>query len=183
MYSDISEHWARAAIEKWSENGVLTGSKGVFRPDDGLTLAELSTVMTRIIQLPEAAENIYEDLNGEAWYADAVLRCVADGIITAEDGKLYPTEPVTRERAFCMFARAFGIEPDTDVSVLDGYNDRKNITPGAEGYLAALLRIGVLRGESAVQLFPQEEMTRAQVVMVIDRLNALGYVSDSAEGG
>ena len=32
-YSDVpSWHWARAAIEKWSEYGVINGSSGKFFP-------------------------------------------------------------------------------------------------------------------------------------------------------
>ena len=73
LYGDTRGHWAEAKIEKWSGYGVITGSEGAFRPADGVTRAEMCTIISRVAELPDAAEDIYSDVEGE-WYADVMLR-------------------------------------------------------------------------------------------------------------
>ena len=159
---------------------MLTGSEGEFRPDDGLTLAELATVITRVIPLTERAENTFTDVEVGSWYEDAILKCVAAGIIGSDVQELYPREPLSRADAFVMLSRAFGIEPEPELSGLNGYNDAKRIPDEAKPYFARLLELGIIEGTSPVQLDPMENITRAEAVAVLDRLDELGYIT--AEG-
>lgn len=177
-YSDISGHWAASAIEKWSERGVLTGAYGEFRPDDGITTAELATVLTRVLPLKAMAKNTFSDVDSNEWYAEAILKCVDAGIISAQSGSAIGVgEAVSRESAYEMFARAFSVEPAEDASPLESYNDFKNISPSALPVFAAFLQKGLVEPQSANQLYPEGAITRAEVVSLLDRLEAAGYLS------
>lgn len=177
MYSDIAGHWAVTQIEKWSRMGVISGGEGKFRPDDGLTLAEFATILTRVMPLEGAAKNTFTDVSDDDWYAEAVLKCVAAGIIDVE-GKteLEPKQPLTRTQAFMMLARAFDIAPVYDDQLLKGYNDAKRLTEEEKPYFEAMLELDLISGGNAVQLYPQDDITRAEVVDALDRLQNAGYI-------
>jgi hypothetical protein len=176
-YSDISGHPEAAAIEKWSERGVLTGAYGEFRPDDGMTTAELATVMTRVLPLRTMAKNTFSDVDSNEWYAEAVLKCVDAGIIEAAPGSaIGVADPVSRETAYMMFSRAFGVEGDGDTAFLEEYNDYKNISGDALPVFAAFLKKGLISPRSANQLYPADPISRAEVVSLLDKLELNGYL-------
>ena len=176
-FSDIAGHWAAEEIEKWSGRGIISGREGKFRPDESLSLAELATVYTRIITLDTLAENTFEDISEEDWFTEPVLKCVDAGIIDAE-GKteLGPREPVTRAEAFMMLVRAFDIQPAEGDTLLRAYNDAKRLTPEQKPYFEALLSLGLISGGSEVQLYPSDAISRAEVVDMLERLQAGGYI-------
>ena len=178
-YTDIKGHWAYDDIVRWSERGVLSGGEGRFRPDDGISLAELATVICRVVPLEEKAENTFSDVEPGAWFEDAVLKCVSAGIIGGECAELHPREALTRADALIMLARAAGISPDADWSrdSLRGYNDARRITDAQAPWFCTLLRLGIIEGTTPVQLDPCEKMTRAGAAAVLSRLEALGCIS------
>lgn len=176
-FSDIAGHWAAQEIEKWSGRGVINGSEGRFRPDDSLSLAELATIYTRILPLEAQAENTFEDVAAEDWYAGPVLKCAAAGIIDGE-GKteLGAREPVTRREAFMMLVRAFDIQPAGEEALLGGYNDAKRLSAEERPYFEALLALGLISGGNEVQLYPDDPISRAEVVDMLERLEKGGYI-------
>lgn len=177
-FLDIAGHWADEEIEKWSSRGVINGSGGKFRPDESLSLAELAVIYTRILPLDGAAENTFEDVPDGEWFTEPVLQCVSAGIIDGEGkDRLDPWEPVKRGEAFMMLARAFGIEP-LEADELPGiYNDAKRLTPEQKPYFEALLSLGLISGSSGVQLYPDEPISRAEVVDMLERLERGGYIA------
>ncbi len=178
-FSDIAGHWAAEEIEKWSARGVINGSEGKFRPDGSLSLAELAVIYTRVLPLGEAepAENTFEDLPEGAWYTEAILRCVGAGIIDAGGrSELGPGEAMTRAETFMTLARAFGIQPAGGEALLGAYNDAKRLTPEQRPYFEAMLSLGLISGGSEVQLYPGDEISRAEVVDMLERLERGGYI-------
>ena len=63
VFSDVQDHWADEAIEKWSDLGIIQGSDGFFRPDDPITRGEMAVIIDRIMQFTKAAENTFIDLD------------------------------------------------------------------------------------------------------------------------
>lgn len=176
-FSDIAGHWAAQEIEKWSARGVINGSEGKFRPDEGMTLAELATVYTRVLPLGEPAENTFADLNGDEWFADPILRCVGAGIIDAGGGsEIGPGRTLTRAEAFVTAARAFGLPPAEGEARLGGYNDARRLAPEHRPYLEALLAHGLVSGGNGVQLYPGEAFTRADAVDLLERAERAGFI-------
>ncbi|MCM1150249.1 MAG: S-layer homology domain-containing protein [Butyricicoccus sp.] len=176
-FSDIAGHWAAEEIEKWSARGVINGSEGKFRPDESLSLAELAVIYTRIMPLGEAAENNFEDLPGDAWYTEAILRCVGAGIVDAGGkSEIGPGEAMTRAETFMTLVRAFDIKPAGGEALLGAYNDAKRLTPEQRPYFEALLELGLISGGSEVQLYPGDGISRAEVVDMLERLERAGLI-------
>lgn len=168
-YGDTAGHWAEASIERWSGYGIIQGSNGKFDPDGQLTCAQLATILARLLKLPVAKDAGFIDNPADAWYYDAINRCAAAGILKGNgDGTVTPNASITRERAMVMLARALGIEPLSRPD-LSRYADAAHVSPYAQGYLAALIEAGIVGGVTADRLAPQDNITRAATVTILDR--------------
>lgn len=178
IYGDTAGHWAEASIERWSGYGIIQGSNGKFDPDGQLTCAQLATILARLLKLPAAKDAGFIDNPADAWYYDAINRCAAAGILKGNgDGTVTPNASITRERAMVMLGRALGIEPIENPD-LTQFTDGAQVASYARGMLAALIRAGIVGGVTADQLAPQNNITRAATVTILDR--AIGTYADKA---
>lgn len=177
-YGDTAGHWAEASIERWSGYGIIQGSNGKFDPDGQLTCAQLATILARLLKLPAAKDAGFIDNPADAWYYDAINRCAAAGILKGNgDGTVTPNASITRERAMVMLGRALGIEPIENPN-LTQFTDGAQVASYARGMLAALIRAGIVGGVTADRLAPQDNITRAATVTILDR--AISTYADEA---
>ena len=177
-YGDTAGHWAESSIERWSAYGIIQGSNGLFDPNGQLTCAQLATILAKLLKLPAAKDAGFTDNTADAWYYDAINRCAAAGILNGNgDGTVTPEAPITRERAMVMLARALGIEPIRKPD-LTKYTDAAQVSAYAQGYVAALIEAGIVGGVTADELAPQNNITRAATVTILDR--AIGTYADKA---
>ena len=175
-YGDTAGHWAESSIERWSAYGIIQGSNGQFDPNGQLTCAQLATILAKLLKLPTAKDAGFTDNTADAWYYDAINRCAAAGILNGNgDGTVTPEAPITRERAMVMLARALGIEPIRKPD-LTKYTDAAQVSAYAQGYVAALIEAGIVGGVTADELAPQDNITRASTVTILDR--AIGVYAD-----
>ena len=177
-YGDTAGHWAESSIERWSAYGIIQGSNGLFDPNGQLTCAQLATILAKLLKLPAAKDAGFTDNTADAWYYDAINRCAAAGILNGNgDGTVTPEAPITRERAMVMLARALGIEPIRKPD-LTKYTDAAQVSAYARGYVAALIEAGIVGGVTADELAPQNNITRAATVTILDR--AISTYADKA---
>ena len=177
-YGDTAGHWAESSIERWSGHGIIQGSNGLFDPNGQLTCAQLATILAKLLKLPAAKDAGFTDNTADAWYYDAINRCAAAGILNGNgDGTVTPEAPISRERAMVMLARALGIEPIRKPD-LTKYTDAAQVSAYAQGYVAALIEAGIVGGVTADELAPQDNITRAATVTILDR--AISTYADKA---
>ena len=177
-YDDIAGHWAEASIERWSGHGIIQGNNGKFNPNGQLTCAHFAAILARLLKLPAAKDAGFSDNTPDAWHYDAINRCAAAGILKGNlNGTVTPNAPITRERAMVMLGRALGIEPIENPD-LTQFADGAQVASYARGMLAALIKAGVVGGVTADQLAPQNNITRAATVTILDR--AIGTYADKA---
>lgn len=168
-YSDTKGHWAESSIERWSDYKIVQGSDGQFNPDDELNCAQLATILANLLKLPAAKDAGFTDNAADAWYYDAINRCVAAGIIKGNgDGTVSPMAPIARERAMVMLGRALGVEPIANPD-LSKYQDSTKVAPYAQGMVAAMIKAGIISGVGDNQLAPKDEINRASAVTILDR--------------
>ena len=168
-YGDTAGHWAESSIERWSGHGIVQGSNGEFDPNGQLTCAQLATILANLLKLPAAKDAGFTDNAADAWYYDAINRCVAAGIIKGNgDGTVSPMAPIARERAMVMLGRALGVEPIANPD-LSKYQDSAKVAPYAQGMIAAMIEAGIISGVGGNQLAPTDEINRASAVTILDR--------------
>ena len=164
-FEDVEFHWAKNAIEIWAEHGVIQGFEGMFRPDETITRAEMAVMIDKIMNYQEAAENTFSDLP-QTWYTDSVLKLVKHGVLVGYDNQMRPEDPVTREEALVILARALQMKTNQNQTI--SFIDAENVSDWAAGAVQAMAERGFVVGFEDGTFRPQESMTRASSVTVVN---------------
>ena len=96
------------------------------------------------------------------------------------DGLLHPNDPITREEAFTVLARAFALA-DGSSSALSAFSDSASVSSWAKGSVAALVENGYVDGANG-RLNPKNNITRAEFAKVITGM-AASYVGSETVSG
>lgn len=107
-FNDVEGHLDQEKIETWKSNGVIMGYRGEFRPDDFITVAELSSLLNRVVGYTKIKEEKISDIQEDAWYYKDVMGLYSSGVILAENGRLEPQKYVSKSVASAIFGRIFG---------------------------------------------------------------------------
>ena len=165
-YSDISGHWAKAAIERWSSRGVLLGSNGKFRPNDTVTRAELSVILNRLLKYPTGDYPIFLDLTGDEWFYDDMTALARQGILENSVSIAKGYVQLDRAEAIRMIALSFGIDITMDFDGPGAFTDVK----GLYRYAVAMRNYGFIDGFPDGSFQPARNITRAEVVTILDNM-------------
>ncbi len=67
--------WAKDAIEKFSEEGIIEGKGGgLFAPNDAVTRAEFAKMLALTFDLsPSEEASAYQDVAGDYWAAPYIM--------------------------------------------------------------------------------------------------------------
>ena len=178
MPADAQKSWASSSIERWIDAGLVQGdNNGNFNPSSNLTRGELATIFVNMFGLTEKASNNYADLKGSEWYADAVLKCTAAGIMNGDGVNCNATKTISRQEAMTMFARALGIN-DGNSTALNKFTDGNSTASWAKGALSAMVSMNIISGTTATTLSPSANIDRASMMKLLD--NAIAdYVTEA----
>lgn len=173
-FSDAQGHWAQQAIERWSQQGVIQGFDGAFRPDDTLTRAELAALLTRLMGYQSRSDADFADVPADAWYAPYVSLAHAAGVLLGDGTAMRPLDAITRQEAMCLLARALGVAEDA--AALDRYTDGDQVADWAAGLVGGLTAQGYIQGSDG-QVRPNAPITRAEAVTILNNAVAARYDS------
>lgn len=170
-FSDFPTDWSAPAMTHAVQNGLLNGSDGKILPKGLLTRAQMATMVNRAFaSSAKASLTSFTDMVPGVWHYDEMAKSVQMGVFQGADGKLSPNDPITREQAFAVLARAFGLA-DGKASSLDKFFDGAQVSSWAKGAVAALVEQGYVSGADGA-LNPQSYITRAEFAQVMDALVA-----------
>lgn len=170
-FSDFPTDWSAPAMTHAVQNGLLNGSDGKILPKGLLTRAQMATMVNRAFaSSAKASLTSFTDMVPGVWHYDEMAKSVQMGAFQGADGKLNPNDPITREQAFAVLARAFGLA-DGKASSLDKFSDGTQVSSWARGAVAALVEQGYVTGADGA-LNPQSYITRAEFAQVMDALVA-----------
>lgn len=170
-FSDFPTDWSAPAMTHAVQNGLLNGSDGKILPKGLLTRAQMATMVNRAFaSSAKASLTSFTDMVPSVWHYDEMAKSVQMGVFQGADGKLNPNDPITREQAFAVLARAFGLA-DGKASSLDKFSDGAQVSSWAKGAVAALVEQGYVSGADGA-LNPQSYITRAEFAQVMDALVA-----------
>lgn len=170
-FSDFPTDWSAPAMTHAVQNGLLNGSDGKILPKGLLTRAQMATMVNRAFaSSAKVSLTSFTDMVPGAWHYDEMAKSVQMGAFQGADGKLNPNDPITREQAFAVLARAFGLA-DGKASSLDKFSDGAQVSSWAKGAVAALVEQGYVSGADGA-LNPQSYITRAEFAQVMDALVA-----------
>ncbi|SFB46430.1 mannan endo-1,4-beta-mannosidase [Cohnella sp. OV330] len=182
--SDTLQHWAKDSIAKWAASGVLSGYPDqTFHPNDRITRAEFATILNRVFGFYAESNEAFSDVRESSWYADALSIAREAGYYEGFPGNRAQAEnAISRQDAVTLLARVFSLAASGGASATASFSDGAKIQAYAKSAVDALS--GVLSGYQDGTFRPNDSITRAEVVTLIDKLVAGYYASAGiVEGG
>ncbi|MBQ6030715.1 MAG: leucine-rich repeat domain-containing protein, partial [Oscillospiraceae bacterium] len=152
------------------QNGVASGtSKTKFSPAKTCTREQVVTFLWRAKGCPEptGTNNPFKDVPADAYYAEAVLWAVEQGITTGKSKTKFGVgSPCTREQVVTFLWRAEG-KPEPESTV----NPFTDVSEESYAYKAILWAVekGITKGTSKTKFSPAKTCTRGQVVTFLYR--------------
>ena len=167
----IPDSWARAALIFAVRNGLMVG-----RGDEGLcpegtaTRAEMATMMVRFLACTAQADlSSFRDMDSTAWYYGFFSRAVALNLFAGTGSDtMEPNGLVTREQAFTVLAKAFGIACKGCGNIYK-FRDWPNVSAWAAPKLSALIGAGLVAGYDGL-ISPKDNITRQELAQLFYRL-------------
>ena len=170
-YRDVSkDSYYYDAVQWASDKGITNGvSDGVFAPDWVCTRGQIVTFLWRSVgsPAPKTAEMPFADVAEDAYYAQAVLWAVENGITKGTSETTFsPDQTCTRAHAVAFLYRLAGSPAVTGNSFQD---------VAADAYynaaVAWAVQQGITNGTSETTFSPDETCTRAQIVTFLYRMD------------
>ena len=159
---------------QWAVGKKITSgtSATTFTPDGICTRAQTVTFLWRSQGSPKAAgaENPFTDVSKDAYYYDAVLWAVAQGITNGTSATTFsPDATVTRGQTAAFLWRV-AKQPQVDQTA----NPFADVTQDAYYYNAVLWAVAkeITNGTSSTTFSPDQGCTRAQIVTFLWRTNS-----------
>lgn len=168
--------------------GYIVGySDGTVRPEQNITRAEVTTVFFRMITDELRAENWtqgndFSDVKAGSWYNNAISVMEEMGVVNGySDGTFKPNNSITRAemaKIAAVFAELTGDPVVSDIlfNDIDGH--------WAEEYIETAASIGWIQGYSDGSFRPNQNITRAEFMAMVNRMlkRAPQNASDLLEG-
>ena len=169
------------ALEKWLQYGIIRGdNNGEIRPDSDITRAELAVLIVRLIGYSAQSTEQSHDVRENDWFYSDIMKLKTANIMQGFDGYMRPYDPVTREEAVTIIARAFKIPMHWDsVKTFTDWNDISN---WARHPVLNMWVAGYLKSFGEV-FYPQENITRIETITIIDTMFAAFYAQPGVYSG
>lgn len=185
-----------AVVESEYHGAYVVGyTDGTFGPDRDMTRSEAATIFARLLaqrngeRITAPTKTTFPDVPTNAWYAGYVSYLARYGIAVGyTDGLFHGEEPITRAEFTAMAVRFFDAYGDGDPAIMENYGGFWDVSPGhwAAGYIEDAARYGWVVGYGNGTFQADDEITRAEVVTIVNRL--LGreadqeYIADNPRG-
>ena len=177
--------WYHDGVHFCLDEGLMEGyGDGIFGPNNNLSRAQLVQILYNKEGRPAVTgESAFDDVAGDAWYADAVIWAAANGVVDGYgNGKFGPNDPITREQLAAILyryaqAKGYDVSVGEDTNILS-YTDALEISEYAIPAMQWACGAGVINGTGdGSTLTPQGNATRAQIATMLMRF--CGYYADS----
>lgn len=171
--------WAKPSVEFLRSAAITNGySDGSFRPSRSISRGEFTLMVCRAFGFDTtAAATNFPDVPASSPYAGAVATARSMGIVEGNGGRFQPNSPITRQSAMTIICRAMkaaGEEvPSGGTSNLNAYSDQAQIASHARSSVAALVNLGVVQGNSSMQINPRKSISRAEMAVILHRVLTL----------
>lgn len=177
FFTDVAEGaWYYDYIVTAYENGLMTGvSETEFAPDVAVTRAMLVAMVYQLEGSPEvegAASELFTDVADDAWYADALVWCSANGLLEGFEGETFDADTVITREDVAVMLYAYelynGAEEVADAELT--WADASDVSEDAVAAVAYCTESGLMNGVTETEFAPDGSATRAQCATVLVRL-------------
>ena len=179
-FKDVpSNSWYYNSVKFVAEKDYMNGTSATtFSPSDDMTRAMFVTVLSRMakVTVDNNAETSFADVKTGQWYTGAVAWANKNGLVTGYSSTKFGTDdPITREDIAVLVDRyvkfmKYNLKTKPQV---DSFKDAADISDYAKDSVEACRLAGLYYGYTDGTLKPKENVTRAEVAAIIERMELL----------
>ena len=165
FFRDVPDDAYYAPAVRWAAQNSVTGgvADGLFGPDQPCTRAQIITFLWRAAgsPAPQGIAGLPGDVDGSAYYAQAVLWALENGIASGTGPDAFsPNAPCTRAQSVTFLFRAVGSPASSAASGFRDVADADYFAPA----VTWAQRSSVTSGVGSGQFAPHQPCTRAQII-------------------
>ena len=184
--------WFYSAVQYVAEKDYMIGvTDDLFAPSREVSRAMFVTILHRLDGEPSVdTRAIFKDVPADAWCADSVSWAVQNGIVYGLNEKEFaPNAPVTRQQMCVMMDRFLDYRAKKDNKTFKTTNaaktflDADSIGAFAKEAVKQCQMLGLMNGDKEGNFNPKNNATRAEVAVVVQRLDTLLATAKEEEGG
>jgi hypothetical protein len=173
-YKDVpNNYWAVSAVEDTGTIGLVEGYPDQsFRPENGITRAELAALLVRNKGIPmlPVSDKVYKDVKADHWAASYIKTAKTYGLMIGYPKGLFkPDQKVSKAEVITAMVR-LDKRPLMDKVLVDAYKDVKAKNWSAK-YVLAARDGGMLDFVQGEYLNPKVPATRAESVSILAKTN------------
>ena len=167
---DYEGHWAQATIEKWLNEGRVSGyPDGSYKPDNKVTRAEFVKMVNGIIDYSKVSDIKFNDVPESEWYYKDVRIAQSIGYISGYSlSEFGPNDYITREQAASILARVQYLKNNS--AGTDKFSDKNSLSSWAVETVGATSEAGFISGYVDGSFRPQKSLTRAEAITMLDNV-------------
>ncbi|GAU77018.1 S-layer homology domain-containing protein [Fusibacter sp. 3D3] len=174
--NDITGHWAENEIKAWLASGLASGyPDNTFKPDANISRAEFMALVNKAFYFTQGRAIDFKDVKASDWYYDAVARAISAGYISGyPDKTIAPNNPITRQEAAIMIAKARGLTLNSQS--VSGFSDVSSIADWSKAYVGAVVTAGYMKGYPDGTFRPNDIIRRGEAVVALNNTLAEAHV-------
>jgi len=177
LFKDLDGHWAKDIVEFLAARQIITGDNdGNFNPNIGITRAEFSTLIVRMLNLPLSETNSQFADVANKWYESYIATAQEFGIVKGvSDTSFMPERIVSRQEMAAMIVRTLRkykdiVLTEEELQQIVKFADTENIGGWALEDVYTAKKLGLMIGRTGNKFAPQSPTLRGEAASVIYNL-------------
>lgn len=172
---DMDTGWYAEDLVTLTEAEIVDDSQDNFRPGDAISRAEFATLVVRHygweeLEPTQSGSQIFDDVDEDAWYDEQIGLAFEYEILRGDDtgNTVRPNDPITRAEAAQVLVNVSGLLQEVPEHHA-GFDD----VPNDAWYSDAVDRTynqEIVRGVSETEFQPSRYLTRAEAIVLINRI-------------
>ncbi|SEC18389.1 S-layer homology domain-containing protein [Paenibacillus sp. GP183] len=180
-FKDIGNHWAKSQIEKWMEQGKVSGyDDGTFRPDKAISRAEIVTILNNFLEIKNTTnkKSSFVDVQLSDWYYENIALAEGLGYISGYSGNIFkPNNIITRAEVASILDKLLKLgkitssKPSQSNHVdVKNFGDIDQIPLWAFSSVDNVIKNGLMQGYPDNTFGAERPITRAEAITVFDNI-------------
>lgn len=186
-FRDLSNHYAKSAIEKLYSLGIYSDTSNFFSPNTPMKRIDFTIAIGKAVDLRVMEEkntkkpstSVFKDVKRTVKDYPYIESAVNKGIIKGVTPEYFkPDNAITRAQAAAIFVRALGLENKApEPGYVTEFKDDAQIPDYSRDGIYIVNELGLMTGDPVTGRFnPNQPLTRAQASVVLERF--LNYLEN-----
>lgn len=177
VFKDLDGHWSKNIVEFLAARQIITGDgEGNFNPNIGITRAEFSTLIVRMLNLPiDETQSQFTDVT-DKWYESYITTAQALGIVKGvSETSFEPERVVSRQEMAAIIIRTLKnyknvTFTEEDLQQIAKFADTESIGAWALEDVYTARKLELMIGRDGNKFAPQSPTLRGEAASVIYNL-------------